>query len=197
MKRLVLCFLALSIYITSSAQISDDFENNNLGWSENVSNSSIAIIKDGHLHLEGKDKAAIASCYAPFDINKPFELKCESFIKSLTGKKNFGLIMDYEDDMNFTLFKIEDDKASVSRFEEGKTVAHKVQDLKLKSRKKTGLDFKIEYTLQKITLFINDMRAIEYQRRMNTGQYMLGTTGIGFYADKNTVVDFDNLSIIQ
>lgn len=197
MKKIALFTYAVLFALGSHAQITEDFETNNFGWTERVSDKFVAVIKDGKMHLEGKFEAAFSDCYAPFDISKPFELKCESFVKSLSGKKNFGIIVDYEDDYNYTMFTIEDDQVKVTRVERGQIVGHRIADLKLKSTKKTGVDFKLEYTLQKLTLYVNDMKAIDYQRRLPTGQFLLGTSGIGFYAGKNTTVDFDNLVITQ
>lgn len=198
MKKYLLITLLSSCFACMNAQqVNDDFESNNLGWTEEVGSDKVAVIKDGHLHLEGKASGVSSSCYAPFDIDKPFEIKCEAFVKSLTGSKHFGVIVDYEDEQNYIRFSVEDDRVYVRRVVEDRIVAQRSQPLKLKAKKKTGLDFKIEYTLQKVTLFINDMKAIDYQRRVNSGQFMLGTTGIGFYAGKNTEVDFDNLVIIQ
>lgn len=198
MKKVFLVFLfAVSFGLANAQLIKDDFDSNNLGWTEEVGSDKIAVIKEGHLHLEGKSSGATSTCYAPFDINKPFELKCEAFVKSLTGSKHFGIFMDYEDEMNFTRFSVEDDRVFVRRVVEGKIIAQRSQPLKLKSKKKTGVDLKIEYSLQKITMYINDMKAIDYQHRVEYGQFMLGTTGIGFYAGKNTEVDFDNLEVLQ
>lgn len=198
MKRIILASVLASFFTIVNAQlITDDFESNNLGWTEEVGSDKMAVIKEGHLYLNGKSTGAMSTCYAPFDIDKPFELKCEAYIKSLSGSKFFGIFVDYEDDNNYIRFTVEDDRVFVRRVVENRIVAERSQPLKLKSKKKTGIDFKIEYTLQKITLFINDMKAIDYQRRVDSGQFMLGTTGIGFYAGKNTEVYFDNLQIIQ
>lgn len=198
MKKVIVTLFFITLCCFAKAQlIVDDFESNNLGWTEDMSSSRVAVIKDGHLHLEGKSAGVISSCYAPVDIDKPFEIKCEAFVKSLTGSKHFGIVMDYEDDMNYISFTIEDDRVVVDRIVEDKLIGKKSQPLKLTSKKKTGIDFRIEYSLQKLTLFINEMKVIEYQRRVEKGDFMLGTTGIGFYAGKNTEVDFDNFQIIQ
>lgn len=198
MKKYILgCLLSIFAVATTKAQITDDFESNNFGWTESAGSNYEALVKEGHLHLVGKSSHGISSCYAPFDLSKPFELKCECFIKSLTGSKNFGIMLDYVDDDNYILFCITNENVHVRYIKEGKEVGHRTADLKLKSKKKTGMDFKLEYSLQKITLYINDVRAIDYQRRLEPGQFMLGTTGIGFYVDEGTTVDFDNLVIIQ
>jgi len=198
MKRIYLAVLfVLSTFCSYAQSIVDDFESNSLDWVEEVSNDRQAVIKEGHLHLEGGLQGVATTCYAPFDIDKPFVLKCESYVKSISGNKHFGIFVDYEDEYNYTRFTIEDDRVWVRRVVENRVVGLKSQPLKLKAKKKTGIDFRIEYTLQKLTLYVNDMKAIEYQHRINYGQFMIGTTGIGFYAGKSTEVDFDNLEIIQ
>lgn len=197
MKKLIIALMAVLSFATAKAQVLDDFESNNFGWTESVGSNYEAIIKEGHLHLKGKSKPGISACYAPFDLSRPFELRCEAFVKSLTGSKNFGILIDYEDDDNYILFSITNENINVKYIKEGKEAGHRTADLKIKSKKKTGMDFRLEYTLQKIVLYVNDVRAIEYQRRLEPGQFMLGTTGIGFYVDEDTEVDFDNLEIRQ
>ena len=44
--------------------------------------------------------------YLPMDPEKGFEIKCVATVEKFEGKKLFGLIMDYIDDMNCLIFMI-------------------------------------------------------------------------------------------
>ena len=63
--------------------------------------------------------------------------------------------------------------------------------------KKVGIEFEVQYNLNELIFFVNGVRAMTYRRRVAKDEYLLGTSGIGFYARGGQVIDFDNLQIIQ
>lgn len=198
MKK-VLLFLSFVFCSSNAIQaqvMEDDFESNQYNWSELSSSRGKALIADGVLHLESKSKFVYSTCYAPFDVNKPFVLSVEALAKKLDGSKLFGILLDFEDEQNFILFYIRDDEAVLEIWKENKIIGYKEEALKLRKGKKVGLDFEVEYNLNELIFKVNGVRAMAYRRRISKEDFLLGTSGIGFYARKGTI-DFDNLKIIQ
>lgn len=198
MKKALL-FLLLSFFggTKVSAQIMEDnFDSNQYNWSELSSSRGKALIQDGVMHLESNSKFVLATCYAPFDVNKPFVLNVEALAKKIDSSKLFGILLDYEDEQNYILFYIKDDEARLEICKEDKIVGYKEEALKLRKGKKVGLEFEVEYNLNELVFKVNGVRAMSYRRRIAKDDFLLGTSGIGFYARKGTI-DFDNLKIIQ
>ena len=198
MKKILFIFsLLLSFNNAIRAQVmEDDFESNQYNWSELSSNRGKALIRDGVLHLESSSKFVLSTCYAPFDVNKPFILSVEALAKKIDSKNLFGILLDYEDEQNFILFYISDDEAKLEIVRENKIVGYKEESLKLRKGKKVGLEFEVEYNLNELIFKVNGVRAMAYRRRISKDDFLLGTSGIGFYARRGTI-DFDNLKITQ
>ena len=198
MKKLLVIVFALIVgHGTGLCQVmDDDFESNQYNWSELSSSRGKALIQDGVMHLESKSKFVLASCYAPFDVNKPFILTVEALAKRIDGTKLFGILLDFEDEQNYILFYINNDEAMLEITKEGKIIGYKEEALKLRKGKKVGIDFEVRYNLNELEFFVNGVRAMSYRRRIAKDDFLLGTSGIGFYARKGTI-DFDNLKVIQ
>lgn len=199
MRRLVLTFgFVLSICSLAYSQtIEDDFETNQFGWSEQSSKRGIALVKDGVLHMESKDNHLTSTCYAPFDYAKPFILKVEALAKKIDDDKIFGILLDYEDDQNYLLFYICEGEARLEVCKEDKVIGRKFEALKLKSGKRIGVEFEVEYNLNELIYRVNGIKAMTYRRRLSKDEFLLGTSGIGFFAKGGQVIDFDNLKIVQ
>ena len=198
MKKILFCiFFVLVTSVTVYAQIMvDDFETNQFGWTETTQRGGTAIIKDGVMRLEAED-GVITTCYAPFDYNKPFIMQVEVLADKIAKKPEFGLLFDYEDDQNFIIFKLLKDRAVLERFVADQIVARKVEDLKLDKGKSVGLQIEVEYTLNELVFRVNGVKALSYRRRTPYGEFLLGTSGIGFFAALDQKVSFDNLKIEQ
>ena len=196
-KLLFLVTLFVSFNSAVYAQVmEDDFESNQYNWSELSSSRGKALIRDGVLHLESNSNFVLSTCYAPFDVNKPFILSVEALAKKIDSRNLFGILLDYEDEQNYILFYISDDEAKLEITRENKIVGYKEEALKLRKGKKVGLDFEIEYNLNELIFKVNGVRAMAYRRRISKDDFLLGTSGIGFYARKGSI-DFDNLKITQ
>lgn len=191
---LLFCVVSPNLY----AQVmEDDFESNQFGWTESVGKRGIAVIRDGVLHMESKGKPLTSTCYGSFDINKPFILQAEALAKKIDDDKIFGILLDYEDDQNYILFYICEDEANLEVVKEDKLIGRKQEALKLKKGKKVGVEFEVEYNLNELVYKVNGVRAMSYRRRVAKDEFLLGTSGIGFFARGGQVIDFDNLKIIQ
>ena len=145
----------------------DDFESNQYNWSELSSSRGKAIIQDGVLHLESSSKFVLSTCYAPFDINKPFVFTVEALAKKIDNRNLFGILLDYEDEQNYILFYISDDEAKLEIWKENKLVGYKEEALKLRKGKKVGIDFEVEYNLNELIFKVNGVRAMAYRRRIS------------------------------
>lgn len=198
MRKLLITLFALFIgYSSGYCQVmEDDFESNQYNWSELSSTRGKALIQDGVMHLESKSKFVLATCYAPFDVNKPFVLSVEALAKKIDSSNLFGILLDFEDEQNYILFYISDDEAKLEITKENKIIGYKEEALKLRKGKKVGIDFEVEYNLNELIFKVNGVRAMAYRRRIAKDDFLLGTSGIGFYARKGTI-DFDNLKVIQ
>lgn len=191
---LLLCMISPNLY----AQVmEDDFESNQFGWTESVGKRGVAVIRDGVLHMESKGKPLTSTCYGSFDINKPFILQAEALAKKIDDDKIFGILLDYEDDQNYILFYICEDEANLEIVKEDKLIGKKQEALKLKKGKRVGIEFEVEYNLNELVYKVNGVRAMSYRRRVAKDEFLLGTSGIGFFARGGQVIDFDNLKIIQ
>lgn len=198
MRRILFLVISTIFFSVSYAQVMmDDFESNQYGWNEVAGKRGTAIIKDGVLHMESKGAPLLITTYAPFDINKPFILKCEALAKKIDDDKIFGLVLDYEDENNFLCFYISEGEAHLEVFKEEKIVAKRYEAITLKGGKKKGIDFEVEYNLNELVFKVNGAKALAYRRRVEENNYLLGTSGIGFFARKGQVIDFDNLTIEQ
>ena len=190
--------MTMGCFLTLAAQVMiDDFESNQFGWTESAGKRGMAVIKDGVMHLESKGKGINSTCYAPVDFSKPFILSCEALAKKIDDDKIFGILLDYEDDQNYMLFYICEGEANLEVVREDKIVGRKQEALKLKKGKKVGVDFEVEYNLNELVFKVNGVRAMVYRRKIAQGEFMLGTSGIGFFARGGQVIDFDNLKISQ
>ncbi len=195
---LISVFLLCNLPSILSAQVmEDDFETNQFGWTESVGKRGLAIIQDGVIHLESKSKGITSTCYGPFDYSKPFILSVEALAKKIDDDKIFGILLDYEDDQNYILFYICEGEANLEVCKEDKIVGKKQEALKLNKGKKVGIEFEVHYNLNELIYYVNGVRAMTYRRRVAKDDFLLGTSGIGFFARDGQVIDFDNLKIVQ
>lgn len=204
MKKIlsIVSLLALSVYFAGSlsAQVmADDFESNDNGWTERVNKKKgTALVSNGVLHMESKDDTSITStCYAPIDVEKPFVFTVEALAKKIDDDRHFGILFDYEDDDNYILFYLCEEEARLEVSREGRVIGRRFERLKLASGKKVGIEFEVEYNLTELIFKVNGIKAMTYRRRVSKGEYLLGTSGIGFFANGGTVIDWDNLKIMQ
>ncbi len=198
MKLLLLIVAAFFTFCECSAQImEDDFETNQFNWNETVGKRGQAVIKDGVLHMETSNERLLCTTYGPFDINKPFILSCDAFVKRVDNNKIFGIILDYEDEDNFMCFYVCEGESRLEIIKNDKLVGKKYATINLESGKKKGITFEIEYNLNEIIFKVNSMKALSYRRRVTNSDFILGTSGIGFFVKNGAFVDFDNLKITQ
>ena len=202
-KQLFLLCLSMMAFTANAQTMVDDFETNQYGWTEMSNKSGIAIIKDGFIRLEAKPgEEVFSTCYAPFDFNKPFTMSVDvldvgKFSLPVINFRQIGLLLDYEDEKNHIKFYLFRESAVLERVVNGVIVARKAEELKRAVETGSGLKLEVNYTLNELSFRINGIKSLSYRRRLPQGEFMLGTSGIGFYAAMSTKVSFDNLIIEQ
>ena len=153
MKKIIIAAaLAAVCSLASSGQIRETFDSNSWQWTEYSANLGKAYIIDGVMRLESKSDNenttyaemvgnVATHAYLPMDPEKGFEIKCEATVEKFEGKKQFGLILDYIDDMNCLIFMIKGDFAYLYKMKEGKIVGQQRNQFKLqRGKKKTAID---------------------------------------------------------
>ncbi len=206
MKRILfICSLLICSSITKAETSAlETFDANLYGWLEFVKNDGSAIIKDGVMKLEGKvdlssfftpSSNIITSCYAPINPRENFIYKCDAIAKRINDAGYFGLIFDYMDDYNYSVFFIGkgDKNAEViyNRVVDGELVGMRSADLKLKQKRKAEFHFEIRALHDKVVFNCNEMQVMEIR------YCPIRCSGIGFCVRGKQSVDFDNVVFIQ
>ncbi len=204
MKKLsiILAFVFGMITI-ANAQVKENFDSNSWQWTEYSADMGRAYIIDGVMRLESKsDNSNISLAekvgsvathsFLPMDPTKGFSLKCTATLEKFDGKKMFGVILDYVDDMNCLVFQINGDCAWLYKMKEGKIVGQQKNQFKLqKGKKSTNLDMEVIYQGGELEFRVNDVQAL-------ICKYVpITSNGFGFFAFGKCKVDFDDVEIVN
>lgn len=202
-KTLLLALLCLLTGMTSHAQLKETFDSNSWQWTEYSTTLGKAYIIDGVMRLESKsDKTDVSyvdmvgnvatHAYLPMDPEKGFEIKCEATVEKFDGRKQFGLILDYIDDMNCLIFIIQSDFAYLYKIKEGKIVGQQRNQFKLqRGKKQTSLDIDVIYLGGELEVRVNDVQALKCK------YVPITSNGFGFFAYGKCKVDFDDVEIVN
>ena len=147
MTRRIIIFIALVVSISTNAfsQLKETFDSNSWQWTEYSADLGKAYIIDGVMRLESKSDnnntpladmvANVAThSFLPMDPAKGFDIKCTATVEKFEGKKQFGIILDYLDDMNCIVFMIKGDCAWLYKMKEGKIVGQQKNQFKQKKK---------------------------------------------------------------
>lgn len=185
------------------AQVKETFDSNSWQWTEYSAGLGKAYIIEGVMRLESKsdnsnttlsDMVANVATHAflPMDPAKGFDIKCVATVEKLEGKKQFGIILDYLDDMNCLVFMIRDDCAYLYKMKEGKIVGQQRNQFKLqKGKKNTNLDIEVIYMGGELEFRVNDVQALMCK------YVPITSNGFGFFAFGKCKVDFDDVEILN
>lgn len=201
-KRLIVFFTLIAAFSASAfSQVKETFDSNSWQWTEYSEDLGRAYIIEGVMRLESKsdDKdTAIADMvgnvathsFLPMDPEKGFDIKCVATVEKFEGKKQFGIILDYIDDMNCLVFMIKGDCAWLYKLKEGKIVGQQKNQFKLqKGKKLTNLDIQVVYLGGELEFRVNDVQAL-------LCKYVpITSNGFGFFAFGKCKVDFDDVEI--
>lgn len=204
MKKIIIAAaLAAVCSLASSGQIRETFDSNSWQWTEYSANLGKAYIIDGVMRLESKSDNenttyaemvgnVATHAYLPMDPEKGFEIKCEATVEKFEGKKQFGLILDYIDDMNCLIFMIKGDFAYLYKMKEGKIVGQQRNQFKLqRGKKKTAIDMMVTYLGGELEFRVNDVQALKCK------YVPITSNGFGFFAFGKCKVDFDEVEILN
>lgn len=205
MKEKILLLIVAVVLTAMSAfsQVKETFDSNSWQWTEYSADLGRAYIIEGVMRLESKtDKDNITldemvgsvatHSFLPMDPAKGFDLKCTATLEKFEGKKSFGIILDYIDDMNCLVFMIKGDCAWLYKMKEGKIIGQQKNQFKLqKGKKNTSLDIQVIYMGGELEFRVNDVQAF-------LGKYVpITSNGFGFFAFGKCKVDFDDVEILN
>ncbi len=205
MKKIIVLLSALFVLFSykATAQVKETFDSNSWQWTEYSADQGRAYIIDGVMRLESKsdnDKVELVDIvgnvathsFTPMDPVKGFTIKCVATVEKFEGKKQFGIILDYLDDMNCLVFMIKGDCAYLYKMKEGKIVGQQKNQFKLqKGKKTTDLDIEITYMGGELEFRINDVQAL-------LCKYVpITSNGFGFCAYGKCKIDFDDVEILN
>ena len=196
MKTIViLLFVCLSFSITAQNkfQLVDNFDSNQNGWTESVSKKSKAIIQDGVLLLESKDKKGFAESFAFLGVSlkRNFELNCQATIKEMDKDNYIGLIFNGENENNLCAFLIGEGIACLYEKRSGGWNLISSEKIKLNNKKNQIISLGIKNSFGILTFYVNGMEAISNI----TGR--INFSGFGFVVSGKQTAQFDNLEITQ
>ncbi|MDE7462091.1 MAG: hypothetical protein K2M88_02915 [Muribaculaceae bacterium] len=203
-KLLFLLAFVFGMITIAHAQVKETFDSNSWQWTEYSTDMGRAYIIDGVMRLESKSdnynntsfKDMVGNVathsFLPMDPVKGFDLKCTATLEKFEGKKMFGIILDYVDDMNCLLFMIKGDCAWLYKMKEGKIVGESKNQFKLqKGKKSTNLDIEVIYQGGELEFRVNDVQALMCK------YVPITSNGFGFFAFGKCKVDFDDVEIMN
>lgn len=203
-KLLFLLAFVFGMITIAHAQVKETFDSNSWQWTEYSTDMGRAYIIDGVMRLESKSdnynntsfKDMVGNVathsFLPMDPVKGFDLKCTATLEKFEGKKMFGIILDYVDDMNCLLFMIKGDCAWLYKMKEGKIIGESKNQFKLqKGKKSTNLDIEVIYQGGELEFRVNDVQALMCK------YVPITSNGFGFFAFGKCKVDFDDVEIVN
>lgn len=199
-KHIILIVLALGSALNMAAQIKETFDSNSWQWTEQVSDLGKVYIIDGVLRFDTNTNINIpiqqvaeyvsSHAYLPMDPSAGFVISCDANVDKIDDDKYFGIIMDYEDDMNFMIFTMSKNWAYWYKITEGRITKKMKGQLHLPKQKKANLNIKILYSSGELEIRVIDIPAIKARN------VEIKSNGFGFFAYGKTKVDFDNIEIL-
>ena len=195
MKKKIL--FVLLVVITSMAVNAqniiwqDDFDGNKR-WSEfEYKKEGSCLVKDGMLTIKSEDGYSfISNCKTNLNGNKNFTLKIEATSKSgLKEDTYFGIVLNYLDRKNYTLFAIEKGFAYFLELKQGVIVRQEF-DLIKKTKDKT-------FSLEVRKSGNNMLFVVNGEETLDMEQVEVTSSKIGLYVSGKAEVSFDNLKIMQ
>lgn len=207
-KKLILLSLVVAAFGYANAQsFTETFDANSLGWTESAGESSAgtAIIDKGVMTIKSKGDSKFmrvaanlngqsknsentmfeTHCYAPINVQKPFEIIADVKMDNLDMERQAGMIFNYRDFGNFYAFVFNKESVSFLRFVDNKCVGSITQDIKWGKAVKGKQDqvWKLVSDGGDLQFFVDDMEIMKVK-------YMpLDFAGMGFYTiGKQTLV---------
>lgn len=169
----------------------DDFNGNN-NWSEfEYKKQGSAFVKDGVLTIKCEDdNTFISKCRTNLNGRKDFSIQVDAFSKSgLKEDVYFGLVVNYLDRKNYTVFAIEKGYVYFIECKNG-IVVREDYDL-IKNTKAKSFTLELKKTSNNVIFVVNG------EETLDLDQVEIITNTVGLYVSGNAEVAFDNMIIKQ
>lgn len=215
MKKLFVTLMLSLSYFVAMAQYVETFDSNSLEWTECAYKNAIgtAMIDQGVMTIKSKGElkglgAAMTAlsgqatklrdntffethCYAPIDVEKPFEIVSSVNVKQLAEDRLVGLVFNYRDGGNFYCFSFNDDFVKFVRYENNEIVGDVMQGIRWKGKRKADMEWSLVSDGQQLTFKVDGAPIM-------TIRYMpLSYTGFGYYTFGNQELVVDEVKFIQ
>lgn len=184
---------------TASAQLTETFDSNQWGWTEQMTDLGKVFIVEGVLRFDTHTRTDIeyskiaetlsSHAYLPMDPKDGFTITFDANVAKIDDDKYFGIILDYIDDMNCMFFMMRRNWAYLVRIKEGRVSNMWKNQFHLPKQKKARLDVQISYLGGDMEFRVDDVMALKVRYAP------IESNGFGFFAFGNTKVDFDNVEI--
>lgn len=143
---------------------------------------------------KGSENTAFEThCYAPLDVNKPFEIIANVKMDNLDMERQAGMIFNYRDFGNYYAFVFNKEAVTFLRFVDNRCVGSITQDIKWgkADKGKQNQVWKLISDNGELQFFVNDMEIIKVR-------YMpLDFTGVGFYTIGKQTLVVDDVTFTQ
>lgn len=214
--KIILCLTAICVVSNVYARsFIETFDANSLGWTECAveSNYGTAIIDKGVMTVtskgENKGLGALLTglsgiptqvgmntffethCYAPINVNEPFEVKVNVIIDKLARDRICGLMFNYKDGGNFYAFVFNEEMITFVRYENNVLVGSIDQGIKWQNKKKLNQQWRLVSEGDMLSFYVDDMEIMKVR-------YMpLDYAGLGFYTFGKQKLIVDDIEFIQ
>lgn len=215
MRKLIFCLILAIAVLPVSAQYKETFDSNSLGWTECAFQNPIgtAVIDRGVMTVKSKGEkkglSALASaasgtavkagvntffethCYAPLNMERPFEIRARVNVKKLGFDRLVGLIFNYRDGGNFYCFSFNDDFVKFTRYVDNVEVGDVMQGIRWQGKRRTDMEWVLTYDGSMLRFSVDG-------EPMLTIRYMpLSYSGVGFYSFGNQELIVDEIEFVQ
>ncbi|MBO5780766.1 MAG: hypothetical protein J6R27_06700 [Muribaculaceae bacterium] len=213
--KVTMLALALVSVSASAQSFKDTFDANSLGWTESAFESSkgTAVIDKGVLTITSKGENKLAGglltamsgvatkvgentffethCYAPLDVQKPFEVIANVNIDKLASDRVCGFVFNYRDGGTFYAFTFNDEMVNFIRYVDNAVVGSIYQGVKWADKKKLNQQWKLVSDGDVLHFYVDDMEILKVK-------YMpLDYSGVGFYTFGKQKLVVDDIEFIQ
>ncbi|MDR3287039.1 MAG: hypothetical protein LBT27_06325 [Prevotellaceae bacterium] len=193
-KILLLFVLALPINILAqNPTIVETFDDKvSLDWQEYADKKASALIQNGFLELQCKEKgkAATVQVELPISVEHDFKLYSKIMVHKINDENRFGIIIDMDENFNKCLFLLKESLFSCHIYNDGKMVSGDERPIKLKGGKNQVVDIILERRGNKYIFYMNNMKIYEFRRNLTSPVF-------GFYTENESSISIDEFKMEQ
>lgn len=213
---MLLAFIILAITSNAKAEtvvVEENFDSNEMGWTENSKpENGECIITEGQFKFDSKKSyfyttnsvtpsLLISEGVMPIDPAQGFTVSVDIEFKhagTFLGTFDFlnltsGILLEYDDDYNFTAIAVNEKSCYILIFKEGKLIRYKASTVKMKVGEKNmvSANLKVEYQDYKLKIYVDDIEMTGL-RKVN-----IESPVIALFTAGKQKVSFDNVIVSQ